>query len=111
MCAGDISNAYLYGTYREKLYVVARDDFKEYCGKVMIIVKSWYGLKTSAAAWAEHLANTMFGMGFKPSKADPNIWMRQRGEQYKYVASYVDDLCCDSHDVMSLIKNSSRPTA
>ena len=40
LCAGDISNAYLYATCREKLYVVAGDDFKEHCGKVMIIVKS-----------------------------------------------------------------------
>ena len=54
LCAGDISNAYLYAQRREKLYVVAREDFGEHCGKVMLIVKSWYGLKTSAAAWAEH---------------------------------------------------------
>ena len=46
----------------------------------------------------------MFGMGFKPSKADPNILMRQRGEQYECVASYVDDLCCALHDAMSLIE-------
>ena len=46
----------------------------------------------------------MFGIGFKTSKVDPNIWMRQRGEQYEYMASYVDDLCCASHDVMSLME-------
>ena len=27
ICAGDISNAYLYAKCREKLYVVAREDF------------------------------------------------------------------------------------
>ena len=43
-------------------------------------------------------------MGFKPSKADPNVWMRRKGEQYEYVASYVDDLCGASHDVMVLME-------
>ena len=32
-------------------------------------------------------------MGFDPSKADGNIWMRKSGNLYKYVATYVDDLC------------------
>ena len=84
--------------------MVAREDFGKHCGKVMLIVKSWYGLKTSAAAWAEHLVNTLFAMGFKPSKADPNVWMRRKGEQYEYVTSYVDNLCGTSHDVMALME-------
>ena len=40
LCARDIFNAYFYATCREKLYAVAREDFGEHCGKVMIIAKS-----------------------------------------------------------------------
>ena len=32
-------------------------------------------------------------MGFEPSKAEADIWMRANGDVYEYIASYVDDLC------------------
>jgi hypothetical protein len=31
-------------------------------------------------------------MDFKPSKADPDIWMKNNGKCYEYVCCYVDDL-------------------
>jgi hypothetical protein len=31
-------------------------------------------------------------MGFTPSKAEPDIWMRDAGDHYEYIACYVDDL-------------------
>ena len=31
-------------------------------------------------------------MGFVPSRADPNIWMRDAGDHWEYLAVYVDDL-------------------
>ena len=31
-------------------------------------------------------------MNFVPSKNEPDIWMRQNGDIYKYVVLYVDDL-------------------
>ena len=38
-------------------------------------------------------------MGFKPSRADPDIWMKssKNGSHYEYIAVYVDDLaiCID----------------
>ena len=30
--------------------------------------------------------------GFKPCHAEPDIWMRENGDVYEYVAVYVDDL-------------------
>jgi hypothetical protein len=38
------------------------------------------------------------GDGFEPFKAEPDIWMRQVDNLYKYVAVYVDDLCISSKD-------------
>jgi len=31
-------------------------------------------------------------MGFTPSKADPDVWMRKNGDIYEYIATYVDNL-------------------
>jgi hypothetical protein len=31
-------------------------------------------------------------MGFVPSKADSDVWMRKDGDVYEYIAVYVDDL-------------------
>ena len=31
-------------------------------------------------------------LGFFPSRADPDVWMRDKGDHYEYVVVYVDDL-------------------
>ena len=43
-----------------------------------------------------------------PSKADPCVWMRENKEQkcYEYIATYVDDLCIEAHD----LARSSKPS-
>ena len=37
-------------------------------------------------------------MGFSPSRADPDIWMRRKGSHYEYIAVYVDDLAIAAKD-------------
>ena len=37
-------------------------------------------------------------MGFTPSKAKPDIWMRHAQDHYEYLAVYVDDLAIASKD-------------
>jgi hypothetical protein len=37
-------------------------------------------------------------MGFAPSKAEPDIWMRKNGDIYEYIAVYVDDLAIAAKD-------------
>ena len=48
-CAGDIGNAFLYGKTREKVYIIAGQEFGELTGTPMIIDRGLYGLKTSSA--------------------------------------------------------------
>jgi Reverse transcriptase (RNA-dependent DNA polymerase) len=56
-CLCDIGNAFLYGKTKEKVYITAGPEFgAALCGKNLIINKSLYGLKTSAARLHEHLA-------------------------------------------------------
>jgi hypothetical protein len=37
-------------------------------------------------------------MGFFPCKMEPDVWMRDKGDHYEYIATYVDDLCIASKD-------------
>jgi hypothetical protein len=54
-CACDIGNAFLYGKTKKKVYLTAGPEFgANLHSKNLIIDKSLYGLKTSAARFHEH---------------------------------------------------------
>ena len=77
-------------------------------GKVFILVRSLYGIKSSGAAFREFLSEQLDGMGFKSIIADPDVWMREAtksdgGEYYKYILVYVDELIAISSNVRSFI--------
>ena len=103
-CAADVGNAYLYSYTKEKVYIVAGPDFGELEGRILLIVKALYGLRTSAARWREHLAEKLRSMGYHGTKADPNLWIKDMGSHYKYIATYLDDLLVWLKDPMSVIK-------
>ena len=45
-------------------------------GQKLIIDKALYGLKSAGASWHAKLADHLCDMGFRPSKADYNLWIR-----------------------------------
>ena len=105
VCAGNIGNAFLYGKTKEKVYIIAGPEFgPKIQGKRLIIDKSLYGLKSSSARFHEHLSSTLLRLGYKPSKADYDLWIRQNGDHYEYLARYVDDVIAFSKDPMSNIQ-------
>ena len=53
--AGDTQNAYLNAPTKEKVFFNAGDEWKYDQGKVIIIVRSLYGLNSSALIWSNHL--------------------------------------------------------
>jgi Reverse transcriptase (RNA-dependent DNA polymerase) len=61
-------------------------------------VKALYGLKSSGLRWRERFANVLKEMGFSSSRAEPDTWMRDRGDHYEYIAVYVDDLLITSRE-------------
>ena len=68
----------------------------------MIVIKSLYGLKSSSKAFNAHLSETLHGIGFLPTKADPEVWQRPavkpKGfEYYEYILCYVENILCISH--------------
>ena len=97
----DVSNAYLNAKCREKIWIEAGREFGGDKGKVMIIRKAIYGLKTSGFSWRQMLSQSLMDMGYLPSVADPDVYLRKafkgNGDAYyEWVLTYVDDCLCIS---------------
>ena len=70
----------------------------------MIIVRAQYGLRSSGARWHDRLFDSLMDMSFRPSKAEDDIWMRDKGDHYKYISVYVDDLAIASRNPKGIIE-------
>ena len=90
----DVGNAYLQALTREKLYIVGGPEFEALQGHVLVMYKALYGTRSGGACWHDKFFDILHDMGFKPSRADPDIWMKSSkdGSHYEYIAVYVDDL-------------------
>ena len=102
--ATDIGNAYLESYTQEKVFIIAGPEFGELEGHVLIISKALYGLKSSGLRWHERFADVLREMGFFPSRAEPDIWMRDMGDHYEYIGVYVDDLLIVSKNCKDIIE-------
>ena len=105
----DIQNAYLTAKCQEKIYTRAGPEFGSEQGSLMLIVRALYGLKSSGAAFRSLLAETLHDLDYKPTKADPDVWIRPAVkpdgfEYYEYVLCYVDDVLAISGDAMATMK-------
>jgi hypothetical protein len=97
--AADLGNAFINSPCAERIYIVCGpewgDDMK---GRLAKVIRALYGLKSSGAAWRAHLAEILHdNLGFKPCRADNDVWLRQalkpNGEKYyEYVLVYTDDI-------------------
>ena len=72
----DIQNAYLTAKCRDKIYTIAGPEFGSDVGKLMIVVRALCGLKSSVAAFRALVSETVYDLGYTPSKADPDVWLR-----------------------------------
>ena len=95
---GDVSNAYVNAHTNEKVYAIAGKEFGELEGKIIIIKKALYGLATSGERWHKHFADSLLGLGFKPTRYDRDVWLRKHKSQksYEYICIHVDDFCITS---------------
>ena len=99
----DIGNAYLESYTTEKVCFIAGPEFGELAGHTMKMVKAQYGLRGSGLAWHNKLYDVLTAAGFTPSRAEPDIWMRDCGDHYEYIACYVDDLLIASKNPQGII--------
>jgi hypothetical protein len=101
--SADIQNAYLHAPCRERIWVRAGKEFGDMEGSVMLVVRALYGLKSSGAAFRSMLADRLYDIGYRPTKGDPDVWIRPavKGDGFEYyemVLVYVDDIFSISHD-------------
>ena len=96
----DVGNAYLEAYTDEKLCIIAGPEFKELQGHPLIMIKALHGTHSGGARWHDRLFDILQELKFKPSKADPDVWMRPEpgGTCYGYIAVYVDDLAIAAKD-------------
>eukprot|EP00977_Amphora_coffeiformis_P025527 scaffold20321_cov125-Amphora_coffeaeformis.AAC.1 len=92
LTGGDIGNAYLEAYTKEKVCTIAGPKFGPLQGHMLIIDKALYGLRTSGARFHAKFADTLRTLGFTPTYADPDVWIRDGGDCYEYIVVYVDDI-------------------
>ena len=106
ICAMDIGNVFLHRLTKEKIYTKAGPEFgPEIEGRMLVVYKSLYRLKTSAARWHKALADMLVALGFKTSKANNNLWIKDCRDHYEYIATYVDNLLIIRQNLMDVINN------
>ena len=86
-----LENAYLQAITKENLHIVGGPEFEELQGHVLVMHKTCNGTRSGRACWHDKLFDILHQMGFKPSKADPDIWMiySKDDNHYEYIAVYI----------------------
>ena len=79
----------------------------------MLIAPALYGLKNSSASFRSYLAETLYKLGYTPTKADSDVWLwkavKADGFQYyEMVLCYVDDVMCILDEPMKTMKGIQR---
>ena len=109
ICAADIGSAYLMAETKEKITTKLGPGFGEWTGKTVVVHKALYGLLGSCAQFHAHLSANLKKIGFEPSWADANIWMKKKGDHYEYIGVYIDDLIVVSKDPMAILDQLKEP--
>ena len=93
---GDIGNTFLQAYTKEKVCTRYGPELGEYRERIFIIVKSVYGLITSAVQWRNLFADTLQIWCFCATKYDRDVWMRRQDEDDGYLCSHLDNFktCC-----------------
>ena len=87
----DIGNACLEAHTKEKLCVVGGDEFADCQGHTLIIDRASCDLKSSGLRWHGRFSKVLRSMGFVPSQAENDVWMKDCGDHCKCIAHHVDD--------------------
>ena len=100
----DVQNAYLTAPCAEKIWTTLGPEFGPDEGKMAVIGRALYGLKSAGASFSNHLADCMRTLGYLRCKADGDLWFKPMVrpndgfKYYAYMLLYVDDVLCINHD-------------
>ena len=104
----DIQNVYLTADCWEKIWTYAGPEFGSEQGSIMFVRKALYGLKSSGTAFWAHLAETLHDIGFRLTRANPDVWRRPAKkadgkEYYEYILCHID-LLAISEDATKVLQ-------
>ena len=99
----DIGNAYLEALTDENVCIRVGPEFGALANHLLLIYKALYGHRSSGAHWHERLSDVLRKEDFTPCRAEPDTWMHKNGDQYEYVAVYVDDLAFAVKDPQAFV--------
>ena len=79
----------------------------------MLITRALYGLETSSASFRSYLAETLYELGYTPTKVDPDVWLQKavKDDEFQYyemVLCYFDDVLCISDEPTKTTKGVQR---
>jgi len=81
VCDGDIESAYQQTPTSEIHYIFWGDEFPlEYQEKYPVIKRTLLGGNTAGYNYWKHIQSCMDHHGFKPCKADPDVWTKEIGK-------------------------------
>ena len=90
----DIGSFFVQAFINKKTNSKARKEFGEREGSIIIFRKALYELKTSTRQWNLSLGDVLKLIGFVPSRADSDLWLKenQQTKLYEYIGTQVDDI-------------------
>lgn len=107
--SADVAGAYLNAPCAEKVHTILGPEFGDDEGKIAVIKKALYGLRSAGFAWRSYCAEIMrVSLEFQPCRADQDVWMRKalkaNGEPYwEYVFIYTDDVIAISENPRQIL--------
>ena len=87
----DVSTTFLYWELEDEIYMKQPEGFNDGTGLVCKLIRSLYGLKQAPRCWNKRFGNFLIKLGFKPSVADPCLFIRERNGQKVILVLFVDD--------------------
>ena len=107
----DIKTAFLYGELEEEVWTEQPPGYETGSPNMAChLRKSLYGLKQAPRVWHTKLCAALETMGFKPSAADPALFIKSgsNNTQAVYLLTYVDDILVFTADTTELVETKSR---
>ena len=104
----NLENAYLNAMCREKIWFEGGTKCGEDKGKMLIVVREFYGLKSTGSSLCAALAQLLKDLDFVSTLADPDVWIREafREDGFKYYEMlfvYVDNILAVSNKATDVI--------
>jgi hypothetical protein len=100
----DIKSAYLNAALKDTIYMRAPPGYlkTEDFGKVLLLLRSLYGLKQAGFEWSEELKKFFLDYGFTHSQVDQAVYFRRNTEEHTIITMLVDDMAVTSRHLRDI---------